>query len=127
MNYCFGYITCYSLEKGMKGFYMITNVTKDNFTSEIEQSTQSVVVDVYASWCGPCQQMMPVFEEIAKELSSKYKFAKLNIDENREIATKFNVSSVPTFLFVKNGKLVGKEMGYMNKDILKQKIEDLLG
>jgi len=105
---------------------MVTNLTKDNFTSEIEQSTQPVVVDVYASWCGPCQQMIPIFEEIAKELSGKYKFVKLNIDENREVATKFNVSSIPTFLFIKNGKLVGKEMGYMNKDILKQKIENLL-
>lgn len=105
---------------------MVTNVTKDNFTAEVEQSALPVIVDVYASWCGPCQQMLPIFEEISKELSSKYKFVKLNIDENREIATKFNVSSVPTFLFIKGGKLIGKEMGYMSKDILKQKIESFL-
>ena len=106
---------------------MSVNITKDNFSSEIENSELPVIIDVYATWCGPCQQMMPVFDELSKELDGKYKFAKLNIDEAREIATQYNVSSVPTFIFIKEGKVVGKETGYMNKDILKDKIETILG
>ena len=106
---------------------MAVDVTNDNFSKEIEESSLPVVIDVYATWCGPCQQMMPVFDEISKELSNKYKFAKLNIDEAREIAMQYNVSSVPTFIFIKDGKVAGKETGYMSREILKGKIEGYLG
>ncbi len=106
---------------------MTINITNENFSTEIAQAKQSVVIDVYATWCGPCQQMMPIFDEISKELSEKYKFAKLNIDEAREIAIQYNISSVPTFIFIKDGKVVGKETGYMSKDILTGKIKNILG
>ncbi len=106
---------------------MVTVVTSQNLEQEINKSDKPVVVDVYATWCGPCQQMAPIFEELAKEMSDKFKFAKINIDEERDSAIQFNVSSIPTFLFIKDGKVVGRETGYMNKESLKEKIESLLG
>jgi thioredoxin 1 len=106
---------------------MALSITQDNFEKEIMQSSLPVVIDVYASWCGPCQQMMPIFHELTEELSSKYKFASINVDEARDISIKFGVTSVPTFIFIKNGQVVGKETGYMNKDVLRTKIESLLG
>lgn len=106
---------------------MIVNLTKQNFMQEVEESAKPVIVKVYALWCGPCQHMMPDYEELEKELGSKYKFTKLNVDEAREIAISYSVTSVPTLLFIKSGSVVGKEVGYMSKDDLKDKIVELLG
>ena len=105
---------------------MTINITQDNYAAEVEQSPLPVIIDCYADWCGPCQQMMPIFDDLAGELGSTYKFAKLNIDNARELAMQLSVTSVPTFIFVKGGKVVGKQSGYMSKDILKEKIESLL-
>lgn len=106
---------------------MAIPVTTQNFEKEVLQSSLPVVIDVYATWCGPCKMMGPIFEELSKDLSEKYKFVSINIDEQREIAIQHSVSSIPTFLFFKNGKLAAKETGYMNKEILKTKIETHLG
>lgn len=105
---------------------MPITITKENFENEVSKSSKGVIVDVYASWCGPCQQMMPIFEELEKEHGTKYKFTKLNVDESRELAMQFGVSSIPTFLFFKNGTLLGKETGYIDKEDLLLKIQDLL-
>jgi thioredoxin 1 len=105
---------------------MIT-LTKDNYTQEIEQSTLPVIIEVSATWCGPCQQMKPVVEKLAKELANKYKFAEINVDESRDLAIKFGVTSVPTFIFIKNNQIQGKERGYMPAADLKAKIEEYLG
>ena len=102
-------------------------VTSQNFEQEVKNSSLPVIIDVFATWCGPCRQMMPIFEDLAKELSSQYKFVKLNIDEERDIAIQYNISSIPTFLFIKDGKMVGKETGYLSKDALKAKIATILG
>jgi len=106
---------------------MGVSITQENFEQEITQSTKPIVLDVYASWCGPCQQMMPIVDELEQELGSKYKFAKLNVDEARDISIKYGVTSVPTFVFIKNNEVVGKETGYMSKEVLKEKIEAALG
>jgi len=106
---------------------MAVAIIQENFEKEITQSTMPIVLDVYATWCGPCQQMMPILEELEKELGSKYKFAKLNVDEAREVSIQYGVTSVPTFIFIKNGEVKGKETGYMSKDVLKEKIELALG
>ena len=106
---------------------MATDLTQENYAAEVEQSSQPVVIDCYADWCGPCQQMTPIFEELEKELGATYKFTKVNIDNARELVTQLGVTSVPTFVFVKDGKVVGKESGYMSKDVLKEKIESHLG
>ncbi len=106
---------------------MPVDINSDNFEQEIKKSSKPVVLDVFATWCGPCQQMAPIFEELYKELSEKYKFAKLNIDEERDLSIQYNVSSVPTFIFIKNGEVIGREMGYIDKESFKSKIENTLG
>ena len=106
---------------------MALTVTSQNFEQEVKKSNLPVVIDVFATWCGPCKMMAPVFEELSKELAEKYKLVKVNIDEERDIAIQYNVSSIPTFLFIKDGSLVGKEMGYMSKDALMKKIESYFG
>lgn len=102
-------------------------ITSANFKTEVEESKLPVVIDVFATWCGPCKQMGPVVDALATELAGKFKIVKLNIDEERDLAVQFNISSIPTFVFVKDGKMVGKESGSMSKDVLKAKIESVLG
>lgn len=110
----------------MQGACMPITVTNQNFQTEIEKETKPIVVDLYASWCGPCQQMKPIFKELETELGDLYKFVEVNVDDAREISIKYSVTSVPTFVFIKNGQVLGKEMGYMNKDTLKAKIKNYL-
>ena len=105
---------------------MVVTITKQNAEQEITQSTIPVVIKVHASWCGPCQQMVPVFDELSKELAGKYKFAQLNVDDARELSIKYGVTSIPTFIFIKNNEMVGKEVGYMGKEELKAVIEEHL-
>lgn len=102
---------------------MAENVNAANFEQEVLKSTIPVVVDVWATWCGPCRQMAPIYEELSKELEGTVKLVSLNIDEERDLAIQHNVSSIPTFIFFKDGKVVGKETGFMNKDVLKGKID----
>jgi len=105
----------------------IITVTEANVKKEVEESTLPVVIDVYASWCGPCQQMAPIFSELEKEMGEKYKFAKVNIEESRELSIKMGVSKIPTFIFMKNNEVRGKTEGYLPKEDLKAKIEEFLG
>jgi thioredoxin 1 len=106
---------------------MALHLTQDNIEKEVNQSKLPVVIDVYAVWCGPCQQIAPIFEEVEKELSSSYKFAKINVDEARELSIRYGVTSVPTFIFIKDGKVMGKETGYMPKEDLIDTIKKYLG
>lgn len=106
---------------------MPITITKDNFEQSIQQESKPIVLDVYAPWCGPCQQMAPLFEELEKEMGSDYVFAKLNVDEAREISIQYGVTSIPTFLFIKDGNVMGKETGFMSKEDLKAKITEYLG
>lgn len=105
---------------------MVISLTKQNFKSDIEEASKPIVIEVYATWCGPCQHMMPIFEELEKELNAKYVFAKLNVDESRELAIHYSITSVPSFLFIKNNQVKGKEIGFMSKEDLKDKITELL-
>ena len=106
---------------------MVISLTKDNFDAEVLQSKLPVVVDAYAVWCGPCKQMTPIFDELEKELAGVYKLCKVNVDEERDLAIKLSIQSIPTFVFFKEGKMVGKESGYMSKPAFKAKIESILG
>jgi thioredoxin 1 len=106
---------------------MPVSITKENFEQEIVKSKLPVVVDVYATWCGPCQYMTPVIAELEKELGSKYKFVKINVDEARDLSIQYGVTSVPTFLFIKDNQIKGKVTGAMSKQDLLKKIQESLG
>ena len=106
---------------------MALSITKDNYENEIVQSTMPIVMDVFASWCGPCQQMVPHFDALEKELKDNYKFVKLNVDEARDISIKYGVTSVPTFIFIHNNQVKGRVTGYISKADLKARIEEYLG
>jgi len=100
---------------------MILN--KDNFKAEVEGYVGLVLVDFFAPWCGPCQLMSPIVEEMIKEnKDNNVKIGKLDIDQSPEIASRYNVMSVPTFLVFKNGKVVNKKVGYSDKEELEQLI-----
>jgi thioredoxin 1 len=95
----------------------ITHVTDANFSQEVEQGG-TVLVDFWAPWCGPCKMIAPVLEELDKEIGSKMKIAKLNVDDNPETASRFGVMSIPTLLVVKEGNVVDKLVGFQPKDAL---------
>ncbi|MCI8713811.1 MAG: thioredoxin [Ruminococcus sp.] len=88
----------------------IVKLTTENFEQEVLQSDRTVLVDFYADWCGPCKMMSPVIDEIAAERAD-VKVGKLNIDEEMEVAQKYGVMSIPTFIVFKNGEAVQKDMG----------------
>lgn len=91
------------------------NITIDNFESEVLNSDKPVLIDFWAPWCGPCQMVLPVIGEIAEEVTHA-KIGKVNVDENRELAKKFQVMSIPTLIVIKDGKVVKREVGAKSKD-----------
>lgn len=98
------------------------NITSKNFNEEVLNSKIPVLVDFWASWCGPCKMMLPVVEEIEKEMEGKAKICKVNVDEDRDLAMKYDIMSIPTFLVFKDGKVVNSILGVQDK----QKIINLL-
>ena len=106
---------------------MSLEITHQNFESDIKKSKKPVVLKVYADWCGPCLQLAPIFEKIAQEQGDEYLFAKLNVDNEQDVAVALQVTSLPTIVFLKDGNVVGKELGYMSKDDLTAKIIEHLG
>ena len=89
-------------------------LTKDNYDQEVLRSTQPVLVDFWAPWCGPCSALSPVIDEIAGE-QSEVKVGKVNVDEQPELARQYRVMSIPTLMFFKNGELVRREVGGKSK------------
>lgn len=95
----------------------VVKLTAENFEKEVLQSEKPVLVDFYADWCGPCQMMGPVVEEISNEVNDA-KVCKINIDEQMSIAQKYGVMSIPTFIVFKNGDVADKKMGAMPKSVV---------
>ena len=90
-------------------------VTEHNFEAEVLQSTQPVIVDFYADWCGPCKMIASALEEIAGELTGRVKVAKVNVDEQSALAQRYHVQSLPTLLYFQNGEVVNQTIGATSK------------
>jgi len=96
----------------------VINLTLENFESEVMEAKVPVLVDFWATWCGPCRMMSPVIDEIAEEMGNRAKVCKVNIDEQRDLAIKYNVMSIPTFIVFKEGKEINRNVGAMPKEEL---------
>jgi thioredoxin 1 len=100
--------------------------TADNFEAEVLGSTLPVVVDFYADWCGPCKMMAPAVAAMEELFRGKVKIGKLNVDQAPNIAEKYNVMSIPTLLFFRDGKVVETSIGLIPKESLQEKVEALV-
>lgn len=92
------------------------NITRNNFEQEVLRSDKPVLIDFWASWCGPCRMLSPVISEIAEENRDKVKVCKVNVDEEGELAAMFRVSSIPLLVVVKDGKVVNASAGVRPKE-----------
>ena len=101
---------------------MVKQINASNFDEEVLKAEGLVVVDLYADWCGPCKMMGPVLESLSEDYED-VKFAKLNVDDNPDIAAKYGVQSIPNFLFIKNGELVDQLVGAKDSESFEEAIE----
>lgn len=102
------------------------SINESNFQEEVIEAEKPVLVDFWAPWCGYCQKLTPVIDELAGEIADKAKVVKVNVDENRALAQKYGVMSLPTMLLFKNGQQVEKMMGFMPKSAITAKINPQL-
>jgi len=102
------------------------HITDDTFDSEVLQADKPVVVDFWATWCGPCKMIAPILEEVASEMSDKVKVTKLDVDANNKTAGKYNIMSIPSLLFFRNGELVDQVVGAIPKAQLLARLEKVL-
>lgn len=100
----------------------VLTITSKNFSEEVEKSDIPVLLDFWASWCGPCRMVSPIVDEIAEETNGNFKVGKVNVDEEQELAQGFNIMSIPTLMVIKNGKLVNQAVGVRSK----QEILDMI-
>ena len=94
----------------------VINLNEKNFEEEVLKTEKTVLIDFWASWCGPCKMMSPVIDSIAEEEGNTVKVCKINIDEEQNLAVKYNVMSIPTFIVLKNGKEVARSVGVQDKN-----------
>lgn len=97
--------------------------TKENFEEEVLKSSVPVLVDMFATWCGPCKMMAPVVEQLAEEYGESVKVGKVDIDQDGELAAQYGIMSVPTFLIFKDGEVAGRIIGGVPKEELTQAID----
>ena len=99
-------------------------VTKDNFESEVKNSDVPVLLDFWADWCMPCKMVAPVLEELSNEYDGKLKIGKVDVDQNQELASQYNVVSIPTLLLVKGGEVVKQQVGAVPRAQIEELIKD---
>ena len=100
----------------------VITVTKENFNEEVINSPIPVLLDFWATWCGPCRMLSPIVDEIAGEVEGKAKVGKINVDEQPELAQQFGIMSIPTLIVMKNGEIAAKEVGVRPKQVILDKL-----
>lgn len=100
----------------------VITITKENFQTEVIQSDKPVLIDLWASWCGPCRMLSPLVDQVAEERND-IKVGKVNVDENPELAQAFGAESIPLLVLVKEGKIVRQSLGYIPKEKIIQFID----
>jgi thioredoxin 1 len=103
-----------------------TIFTDDNFGAEVLKSEMPVVVDFWATWCGPCRMIAPIMEELAEKYDGKVKIGKLDVDENQQTAIKYGVRSIPTVLILKGGEVIDTIIGAVPKTVFLDKLQKLV-
>lgn len=98
-------------------------LTKANFEEEVLKSDKPVLIDFWATWCGPCKMIAPIIAELAEEYEGKVKVGKVNVDEEPELAAEYRIMSIPTVVVVKEGKVTNTQVGYVPKEILENLIK----
>ena len=103
----------------------LTHVTNANFEQEVTNSDKPVLVDFWAEWCGPCKVLGPVLEELSAEVKDKATIVKLNVDESRELATKYGIRGIPTMIFFNKGEVISTLVGNQPKEVILKNINEL--
>lgn len=104
---------------------MVAELTADSFQQEIKGTTP-IIIDFWASWCGPCKMLAPIFEEVSKDYSGRLRFAKISTEDYPQIAEQHGITGIPCLIMFKNGKEADRIIGFSPKQALKQKIEMVL-
>lgn len=105
---------------------MVIEVTDQNFEEEVAKSSLPVMVDLWAPWCRPCLMVAPVVDKLAESYKGRFKFCRLNVDQNPKTAARYRIMSIPTLIFLKDGKVVDTVIGAVPEQTLQPKIEALL-
>jgi len=105
---------------------MALEFTDANFEELALKSEKPVLVDFWAEWCGPCRMVGPIVEELSKDFDGKAIIGKVNVDEHNEVSARFGIRNIPTILFIKNGEVVDKQVGAVQKSVLAEKLDKLL-
>lgn len=101
----------------------ILNITKHNYQKEIQEAKETVLLDFWAPWCGPCRMVSPIVDEVARETADGIKIGKVNVDEQPELAETFRVMSIPTLIVMQEGEIVEQKVGVQNKESILKMLE----